>query len=117
MSLLTFEPPVGPSPGTSYKPQLSILVADFGDGYSQPTPNGINHIKRRVSLKWDALTYEQMVEIESFFARHGGTRAFYYQPFGERCTLRWTCRDWSKGSDNGVWKMSAELVQSFTAQV
>lgn len=114
MALLTFTPPVGPSPGTSHKPKLSILDAEFGDGYSQPTPNGINHIKHNVALKWDALTYEQMAEIVGFLTRHGGTRAFYFRPFGEGVTRKWTCREWDHNADDGVWSVTATLVESFT---
>lgn len=42
MVLPTFIPPVGPSPGTSHKPTVNLWEAEFGDGYSQPTPKGIN---------------------------------------------------------------------------
>ena len=114
MSLLTFTPPVGPSPGTAHKPQLNILDAEFGDGYGQPTPNGINHIKRMVSLKWDVLTYEQMQQIHQFFLRHGGTKSFYYRPFGEEMSIKWTCREFSPKTTDGIWEYTAELVESFT---
>lgn len=116
MPLLTFTPPVGPSPGTTHKPTLKILEAEFGDGYSQPTPDGINHIRHNASLKWDALTYEQMEQIHAFFMRHGGTKAFYYRPFGEGETRKWTCREFSPATDEGIWSYTAELVESFTNQ-
>lgn len=115
MTMLTFRPPVAPSPGTSYMPQLKILDAEFGDGYSQPTPNGLNHIRNTVGLAWDALTLQQMQTIVGFFVRHGGTRTFHYAPFGARGISRWTCRDWTHTADNGVWKVTATLVQSFSA--
>src|SRR5690606_29261995 len=41
----TFDPPFAPSPGAQNKPEIKILQAEFGDGYSQPTPNGLNHIR------------------------------------------------------------------------
>lgn len=114
--LKTFKPPIGPSPGTGHKPQLKILDAEFGDGYSQPTPNGINHIKRTVSLQWKALTYDQMERIHAFFLDHQGTQPFYYNPFGQRHMTKWTCRDFSSSTDEGIWEYKAELVQSFTNQ-
>lgn len=116
MALKTFNPPVGPSPGTAHKPQVKILDAEFGDGYSQPTPDGINHIKNTVSLKWDALTYEQMEEIHTFFFEHGGTKPFYFRPFGHRTSSKWTCREFAPKTDEGIWQYTAELVQSFTNQ-
>lgn len=114
MPLPTFVPPIGPSVGTSHKPQVNLYEADFGDGYSQPTPKGINHIRRTVSLKWDGLTPEQADEIEDFFERMQGNRPFYYAPWGSRGPVKWTCKEWSKPQGPGIWTFTAELVQSFS---
>lgn len=116
MSLLTFNPPIGPSPGTAHKPRVNLWEAEFGDGYSQPTPKGLNHIRKSTSLSWKVLTYEQMREIVEFFERHQGNRPFWFKPFGEPQTVRWTCKEWSPTTDAGLWSVSAELVQSFTHQ-
>lgn len=114
MPLPVFEPPVRPSPGTSHKPRLSLWEADFGDGYSQPTPKGINHIKKSVALTWDVLTTGQMSEIRDFFERLGGNQPFYFDPFGEDGMLKWTCKEFDWTTDGGIWKITATLVQSFT---
>lgn len=116
MALPTFVPPVRPSPGTTHKPAVSILEAEFGDGYSQPTPKGINHIKKSTTLKWAVLTTEQADEIEDFFERMGGTQPFYFHPFGVRSMMKWTCKDWERTTEGGIWQISATLVQSFTSQ-
>lgn len=117
MGIPTFTPPIGPSPGTSHKPTVNLWEADFGDGYSQPTPKGINHIKRAVSLKWAVLTLEQMQEITGFFERMGGNQPFYFQPFGEHRTRKWTCKEWDFTTDSGIWTVAANLVESFSAVV
>ncbi|MQV98351.1 phage tail protein [Sinorhizobium medicae] len=117
MVLPTFIPPVGPSPGTSHKPTVNLWEAEFGDGYSQPTPKGINHIRRAVSLAWNALTYDQMRAIVDFFESRGGCEPFYFQPYGEPVARKWTCKDWTSTADSGVWKVTAELVQSFSTVV
>lgn len=115
MPILTFNPPIGPSPGTAHKPQVSLWEAEFGDGYSQPTPKGLNHIRRTASLKWDALTLDQMQELAQFFERMGGNTPFWYRPHGERHPVKWTCKDWSfPQAGDGVWTFTAELVQSFS---
>ena len=49
MALLTFTPPVGPSPGTAHKPTVNLFETEFGDGYSQPTPKGLNHVRKSVT--------------------------------------------------------------------
>ena len=58
-----------------------------------------------------------MREIVEFFERQGGNVPFYFRPFGEEVTRKWTCKDWSSTADNGVWNVTAELVESFTLAV
>lgn len=117
MALKTFRPPVGPSPGTNFKPQVKLLEAEFGDGYSQPTPDGINHIRETVELKWDGLAECEMHAINDFFKERKGSDAFYYKPAGFSKPLKWTCKEWTRDLSDGVWRMSATFVESFTAQV
>lgn len=117
MPFPTFAPPVGPSPGTAHKPTVNLWEADFGDGYSQPTPKGLNHIRRATSLKWAALTYGQMRDIVDFFEGMGGNRTFYFRPYGEEVSRKWTCKEWSSATDGGVWTIAAELVESFAPSV
>lgn len=114
MALLTFEPPIPPSPGTQRKPTLKILEADFGDGYSQPTPNGLNHIRDSVNLSWETLTEDQMHDIYEFFVARKGTESFYYRPTGYPAVEKWTCKEFDNSLNDGVWKVTATLLQSFT---
>ncbi|MBB4184903.1 phage-related protein [Sinorhizobium terangae] len=115
MPLPTFTPPVAPSPGTSHAPTVNLWEAEFGDGYSQPTPKGINHIRRNVSLKWDALTYDQMRAVVGFFEDRGGNRPFYFQPYGEQTPRKWTCKEWTHSAQL-PWQVTATFVQSFTTE-
>lgn len=117
MAIPTFTPPVGPSPGTGHERQISLYEADFGDGYSQSTPKGINHIKKGVSLKWNALTYTEMRSIISFFENLGGNKPFWFQPYGQPTVLKWTCKEFSESTDEGIWSVTAKLNQSFSSEV
>jgi phage-related protein len=45
---------------------------DFGDNYQQSARDGINYVKRTVTLKWDCLTEEQGDAFEAFFPGKGG---------------------------------------------
>lgn len=112
MPLLTFAPEVGPSPGTSTRTQTRLYEAEFGDGYSQAVPAGLNHIRREISLQWDGLTEAQKVYIDDFFRQHGGYQTFLYQPTGYTAPVKWTCKEWSF-SAGAPWKASAKLVESF----
>jgi phage-related protein len=114
MTLKTFDPPVAPSPGTTFKPTLKILEAEFGDGYTQPTPNGLNHIRETVELSWDGLLDWQMREIRDFLIEHKGTVPFYYTPVGDCEPRKWTCREWER-SAKAPWTLKASLVENFSA--
>jgi phage-related protein len=115
MPLQTFDPPVGPSPGTRKGRDMDILEAEFGDGYSQPTPNGYNHMRRTLSLNWDGLSRRQADYISQFFEEHGGTKAFYYTPANETKPVKWICSSWEE-SVQGITKITAEFKQSFTLE-
>lgn len=115
MTLVTFSPSIAPSPGTSHKFKVNLFEAEFGDGYTQAMPRGLNHIRRTVSLRWDGLTEFQMAELISFFEGQGGYRPFWYQPRGFVAALKWTCREWSF-SDSAPWRGEAELMECFTTE-
>lgn len=112
MAFQTFAPAVAPSPGSEIKPQIKLLRAEFGDGYSQSVPDGLNHIRKVITLKWDGLTEVQKTYIESFFETHGGYKTFQYQPFGVSSMKKWTCAEWSI-SPGAPWAVSAKFEESF----
>lgn len=114
MALPTFDPPIGPSPGTSQKPVIKLREAEFGDGYTQSSPDGINHIRMTLSLTWDDLTEDQQSEIWNFFIGLGGYLPFYYQPVGETAPRKWTCKEFGRSKPSGSYKFTAQLVESFT---
>ncbi len=117
MPLLTFVPPIGPSPGVGHGREFKLLEAEFGDGYSQHTPKGLNHIRKMLDLKWDALTLEQRNEIIEFLDHHQGNIPFFFRPYGETFTLKWTCKEYDSSPVDGVWTLSAKFVQSFSLHV
>lgn len=114
MSLDTFNPPIAPSPGSSQKPEMKILRADFGDGYSQSAGDGMNHVRKVFDLKWDALTDDQAATIEAFLERHGGTKPFRYQHPRASAPLKVTCEEWERTDNaNNLCGFRAVLRQSF----
>ncbi len=114
MAISTFAPPIAPSPGTAFKPKIAINQADFGDGYTQASAKGLNHIRENVDLRWDGLTEAQFVEIRTFFEEHGGYIPFLYQLRARAVPMSWTCAEWS-GSDGWPWTFTCKLVQDFAA--
>jgi phage-related protein len=90
MTTPTFTPPVGPGPASVKATTPRVLMARFGDGYSQRTPDGLNYNGRSVSLDWTALSSTDADTIEAFFIARGGSEAFYYTLPLESTTYKWT---------------------------
>lgn len=85
MSTPEFKPPMTPSIGVVRKPEIKLLRAEFGDGYTQTAANGMNHIREVLQLRWDVLTKDEADEIEGFLRERGGWQSFTYRlPYAER---------------------------------
>jgi phage-related protein len=95
MTTPTFTPPFAPSPGATNKPEIKILQAEFGDGYTQPTPDGINHIRAVRSLQWEMLERDERNAIISFLEERGGTQPFLFAMPGDAAPVAYTCADWT----------------------
>lgn len=108
-----FVPPIAPSPGTQIEHQLALIKTSFGDGYGQVAPNGLNHIRKSVTYRWDGLTLEQARELESFFVARKGVEPFTYRLRGESSDRKWTCERWTR-SDNAPHTFSATFEESFS---
>ncbi|MDY8107762.1 phage tail protein [Fulvimarina sp. 2208YS6-2-32] len=114
MVLETLTPPVSPSIGMTDKPEIKIARTDFGDGYTQTTPLGINHIRRVVTLRWNVLALDDKEAIEGFLVRHGGYKPFFYRIPREPAVLKWTCDDWNTSRNTGGFaSIEATFRQSF----
>ncbi|UIN38288.1 phage tail protein [Methylobacterium oryzae] len=112
MAVPTFTPPYAPTDSTD-KPEVKLLKAEFGDGYTQTAGDGMNHIRKVVDLSWEVLTPAQAKEIEAFFVARGGFEPFYYTLSDDDTPILWTCEEWSRkrGTPN---TMEATLRQCFT---
>lgn len=112
VAIFTPDPP--PSPGTEDKPEFKLLESEFGDGYTQSAPEGLNHIRRVLTLTWDLLLPAQSAAMMTFIRNRKGTDPFYYTPSDETDPVLWTCKDpRDKRLDNGFRSFSATFRQSF----
>jgi phage-related protein len=114
MTIQTFTPPVAPSPGTINKPEFRVLSAEFGDGYSQDGPDGINNVRAILALTWETLLPAQAAYITSFIAARKGVEPFWYTPSDEATPIKWTCKDMTdKRGDGGLRTVTATFRRSF----
>lgn len=113
MTAPTFVPPVDPSTGTADAPEVKTLDAQFGDGYVQNGPDGINNIRSVLTIKWDALKNADADAIIGFLAGQRGSDPFYYGLPGASERL-WTCAKWSRTYvTNSLQSVTATFRQSF----
>ena len=114
MTVHVFSPSVIPSVGSSVNSSARVLVADFGDGYSQRAADGINNIDTTVSLQWNNLTGTQANSIDSFFMQMGGYESFYYTLPTESIAKKWACEKWDKSyQTGGMVNLNCELKRVF----
>jgi phage-related protein len=114
MTLATFTPPRKPDRGTEDTPKVKVLKAEFGDGYTQSSPDGLNHIRRQMTLSWEMLNPTQAAAITGFFVAQLGCTPFWWTPSDETTPVKWTCEDWKdKRGDGGFRTVQATFVQSF----
>jgi len=114
LALATFIPPIPPSPGTEDVPEIKIHRVEFGDGYTQATRAGLNHIRRILTLNWEMLHPSDAATIINFLKAQGGDKAFYYTPSDETTPVKWTCTKFSdRRLNNGMRSVSATFEQSF----
>lgn len=111
MPILTFSPAYAPTESTQ-KPEFKLLEAEFGDGYSQSAPDGMNHIRQVATLSWDVLNVAQADYIENWIVTHKGTDPFLWRLSDDPVVRKWTCKDYSRkrGTPNSI---TATFRQSF----
>lgn len=109
-SLPVFWPPKNPDLGAEVTEQPNLLVAKFGDNYSQRSPKGINNIDEGLPLTWGLLTIPERDQILAFFRERNGYQAFWYQLPNDRL-LRWICPVWKHSVVRSplVWSVAASF--------
>lgn len=113
-SLPVFWPPKNPDVvGAESAEQPNLLVAKFGDGYSQRAPKGLNFIEEAVALTWGLLDIPDRDQILAFFRERGGYQAFWWEMPGDRM-LRWVCPAWKHLPRTPlVWSVHASFQRVF----
>lgn len=85
-------------PGPSYpidkQAEPRIKRVEFGDGYTQQAPDGINYNLYTWNLTWESLTKEEKTILEQFLVEHKGYMTFYWvDPEGVRFMVK--SRSWT----------------------
>jgi phage-related protein len=89
-----------------------VLTAQYGDGYSQRTPDGLNSLP----YSWDLIFIEQTTisQILPFLNAQLGATAFYWTPPRWTTQIKVICQKWSSPiNDFGVTRVLATFEQVF----
>ena len=80
-----------------------VLNAEFGDGYSQRAPDGLNTLMRKWRLQFTNRDQADCDAIEAFFEAQGGCLAFSWTPPTGAAGL-WICSapdGWTRSPQTG----------------
>lgn len=99
-----------PRPGMNVAIKPNVTTVNFGDGYEQRRPNGINNILESYSPTF-RVTPTQLVEIEAFLRRHGAEKAFQWVSPHRKVTVLIVCREWSHVVNNKYIDVSCKFDQ------
>lgn len=72
-----------------------VLVAQFGDGYAQRRPDGINTQEEMWNLQFDNRTAAQAAAIDAFLKARNGVDVFVWTPPRNTTALNVICPEWS----------------------
>lgn len=85
-------------PGPSYpiekQAEPRIKRVEFGDGYTQESPDGINFNQYVWSLNWETLTLEEKTIIENFLVARAGYQTFQWTD-PENSVYKVKCKSWN----------------------
>lgn len=110
--MLTF--PYIPTPNFEIAIKPRKKVSQFGDGYMQRTPDGINSISEEFSVSFEYRTAAERDAASDFLKARGGVEAFLWVPPDEVDTKKFICESWRKTkNDSGVFGVVAMFKQVF----
>ena len=113
MSLDVFSPPSDPAVSSARQAKSRIKSAQFGDGYSQRSSDGLNAVTRAFSAQWASIPSTDADTIEAFLEAHTST-AFLWTPPLDSVQRKWIAGDWSRSYVAGdLVSLSANLTEVF----
>ena len=111
MPYMVFNPPLRPK-STGRTTEVKVISNEFGDGYAQVVPDGINAVRLTLSLSWPVLTQEQAAAITGFLAFQNALPFQWTLPDETRPRL-WRCLKWSHKTERGLSDITAEFTEVF----
>lgn len=116
MAYPTLTPPndvnIAPGSGVDYEPR--VRRANFGDGYSQRTGDGLNTLSRKVQASFQVLTDSEANTLLGFFEGRKGYLPFMWALPGEVTARQWIAPSWKKTyTGKRITDISVTLEETF----
>lgn len=99
----TFAPAKAPSlENTQLQLSERTRSAQFGDGYEQTSPDGLNSKVRTWTWNWNFLSTAQADDIETFWLDHGQTVAWLYQAPWDTVVRKYRITSFARNAVSGT---------------
>ena len=95
MALQTL-PDISPDYNGSKSVEFQTRTAQFGDGYTQRSPEGINNSDENTALTWSNLPKTDADTLENFFKDHKGSTAFLYTLPQSSTEEKFICKSYTR---------------------
>lgn len=92
---MDYLPDIPPDFGPQVSTRFSIDEVQFGDGYAQRRPAGLNPAQDSWPLRWSMLTRDEYERLYGFLRARFGVYAFWWQPPWETAAKRFICQELS----------------------
>lgn len=101
-------------PGTTLESTPTTVRTQFGDGYAQEAPAGLNPLGRQWTLPWRGVDDAVADEMVAFFTAHIG-RTFVWTPLWETLPRKVKCTRWTRVQTEqaGISDISATFAQVY----
>jgi len=111
---LNYFSPAHPPTANQYQDTKTprLLEADFGDGYSQSAPDGLNNMPSMLDVTWNPIEVQDAAAIEAFMVANSGL-AFFWTPPGETAARKWICKSYDRTKGVGWDIVHVSLMERF----
>lgn len=108
----SFPDVIGPSYPVEKSVEPRVKRAQFGDGYTQEAPDGLNPLLHTWNLNWDVVTYDERTTITTFLKARNGCESFYWID-GAGTTHLVKCPTWTESNiEPTLYKITATFKQT-----
>lgn len=114
MTFVTLTPIIGPSYPVARKITPKLITTNFGNGYKQVVPDGLNYQRDAATLQWINASQAEHDYLFNFQAALLGYLPFFYTIPHDPAAKLWEWPIWdAKEKESGYYDIQAAIAQRF----